>query len=825
MKKIKVFMMLVLAALGLFAVCNVALAALINPIPDFSDVTYDHPKYEPIYYLAGQGVINGYEDETFKPSNTINRAEFLKIVIEAAGYEAKGANCFKDVKDEWYAPYICAAANAGFVGGYKDGTFKPGQDVNFAEASKIVMNVLALEKAESEDSAWYSSYVSALDSLAAIPPTVSTFDAKLSRADMADMIWRIVTKNIYQLSNSYENLGDGKIADGELKSFSSCDGLKGYMEKSAEDNNYYYKTMTEDAAPTSGAAEGEAAPGGAEGAAEYSSTNIQVEGVDEADIVKNDGEYVYVVKGGTVRIIKAYPPTSMGEVERVTFDDEDFDPYEMYVDGDQLVVLGGSYGDITVFVEGGETTVPDYYNSMTQVYVFDISDRANAKVERKIAFDGSYSTSRKVDDMLYVVSSKYVYYYVNDLKEMDGEDLLPLYGDSAEDSVKVACGCGEVMYEPGSENDSYMVLAGIPLDDSTAEISTEVVLGWGGNVYASRDNLYVAEELYDSNWWSFDGSTEEETAVHKFRLGRENMAYIGSGNVPGRTLNQFSMDEHDGFLRVATTKGHSWSSDVPSTNGLYVLDGDLAVAGKVEGIASGEEIYSTRFVGDRAYMVTFKKVDPLFVIDVSDPRAPAILGELKIPGYSDYLHPYDENHIIGFGLDTETPTDEELAGRDIDFAWYQGIKIAMFDVTDVTSPKELHKVVIGDRGTYSELLYNHKALLFDKEKGIFAFPVTVAEVPQAVKDDPEASPSTYGDNVYQGAYVYDVSVADGFEFRGKITHFTDFAKDYLENWDYTKVIDRILYIGDYFYTVSQSLVRASEMTGDLKTVKDAVMEE
>ena len=226
MKKIKVLMMLVLVALGVFAVCNVALAALINPIPNFSDVTYDHPKYEPIYYLAGQGVINGYEDETFKPSNTINRAEFLKIVIEAAGYEPAGKDCFKDVKDEWFAPYICAAAEAGFVGGYKDGTFKPGQEVNFAEASKIVMNVLALEKAGSKDSGWYSSYVSSLEEIGAIPPTVSTFDAKLSRADMADMIWRIVTENIYQLSNSYENLSDGKIADGGLKSFSSCDGLK-----------------------------------------------------------------------------------------------------------------------------------------------------------------------------------------------------------------------------------------------------------------------------------------------------------------------------------------------------------------------------------------------------------------------------------------------------------------------------------------------------------------------------------------------------------------------------------------------------------------------
>jgi len=814
MKKIKVFVSVFAAAAGLGVFCNVVYAALI--VPNFSDVSYGHPKYDPIYYLAGEGVINGYEDGTFKPSDTINRAEFLKIVVEAAGTSASGTNCFKDVKDEWFAPYICAASASGFVGGYKDGTFKPWQEVNFAEASKIVANVLALEKGESEDSSWYSSYISALDSLAAIPPTVSAFDAKLTRADMADMIWRIVTNNTYQLANSYENLSEGKIADGGLKEFSSCSDLKGYMEKSAEDNYYFYDDVM---VLEEKAAEGEAAPaptesaspGGAEGDQEYSTTNIQVEGVDEADIVKNDGQYIYVVKGSTVRIIDAYPPADMKEIERVVFDNEEFSPYEMYVDGDQLVVVGGSYGYD--------------YTSLTEVYILDISDKNSVKVERKVTVEGSYSTSRKVDDMLYVVSNKYTYYYIEDLKDMEGEDLIPTYSGSLDGDMEVACGCGDVWYEPGSESDSYMVLSGIPLDDSTGEISTEVVLGWGGNVYASRNNLYIAESLYDSNWWVFDGATDEETAIHKFRLGRDDMAYIGSGTVPGRTLNQFSMDEHDGFFRVATTKGFTWEEENPATNALYILDGDLTIAGKIENIAQGEEIYSTRFVGDRAYMVTFKKVDPLFVIDVSDPRAPVILGELKIPGFSDYLHPYDENHLIGFGLDTETPSDEELAGSGFNFAWYQGIKIAMFDVTDVSHPVELHKVLIGDRGTYSELSYNHKALLFDKGKGIFAFPVTVAEIPQEVKDDPDSPSWTYGDYTFQGAYIYNVSVENGFEFLGKITHFTDFAKDYLENWDYTNVIDRILYIGDYFYTVSQSLVRASEMTDGLPAVKDAVMEE
>ena len=272
------------------------------------------------------------------------------------------------------------------------------------------------------------------------------------------------------------------------------------------------------------------------------------------------------------------------------------------------------------------------------------------------------------------------------------------------------------------------------------------------------------------------------------------------------------MDEYEGYFRLTTTTGYAWDDN--SANHLYVLNDDLEVVGSIENIAPGETIYSTRFMGDRAYLVTFKKVDPFFVIDVSNPTAPEILGYLKIPGYSDYLHPYGENYVIGFGKDTAEPTEEEGFWNTVDFAWFQGLKIAMFDVSDVENPIELHKEIIGDRGSSTELLYNHKALLFDEDKGIMSFPVTLAELAESYKEDGAQSANVYGDYVYQGAYVYDVSVEDGFELRGRITHYTDEELAEMSDnywWYGENDIERILYIGDYFYTVSSGMLKASMM--------------
>jgi uncharacterized secreted protein with C-terminal beta-propeller domain len=214
-------------------------------------------------------------------------------------------------------------------------------------------------------------------------------------------------------------------------------------------------------------------------------------------------------------------------------------------------------------------------------------------------------------------------------------------------------------------------------------------------------------------------------------------------------------------------------------------------------------------MGTRAYLVTFKKVDPLFVLDLANPNDPEVLGELKIPGYSDYLHPYDETHVIGVGKNTVEAGPEEGGN----FAWYQGMKIAIFDVSDVANPREMHKVEIGDRGTDSVALNDHKAFLFDREKNLLVLPVLLAELTPEQKASPESKAYDYGTYTFQGAYVYHVSLEGGFQLTGRITHVDDPAElsAGYGYYDSAEAIRRALYIGDDLYTVSEARIKVNRL--------------
>lgn len=256
-----------------------------------------------------------------------------------------------------------------------------------------------------------------------------------------------------------------------------------------------------------------------------------------------------------------------------------------------------------------------------------------------------------------------------------------------------------------------------------------------------------------------------------------------------------------GYFRIAVTEGSTWNEVNPSKNHMYVLDSELNIVGRLENLARGERIYSVRFMGNKAYMVTFVETDPLFVIDLSSPDNPTLLGELKIPGFSNYLHPYDETHIIGFGQDTETVTDS-YGRRTIT----TGMKMALFDVSDVNDPKEMYMMKIGDRYTYSEILNNHKALLFSKEKNIIAFPITIYK-----EDDWAFGEIYYNDyTTFQGAVVYGLDLENGFSEKGRITHRkAENNDDYA--FQYDKQVDRIVYIGDTLFTASRGLIKATNL--------------
>ncbi len=586
-----------------------------------------------------------------------------------------------------------------------------------------------------------------------------------------------------------------------IPKFSSCSAIADEFEKAEEYGGYYgleeaigmpMVTMTADA-------------GGMKSenrAVEYSETNVQVAGVDEADIVKTDGQYIYVVSNNRLHIIEAYPAEDAELVSSLEL--EDVYPVEMFIDGDTVLVFGQQYQ-----YYGYEEPVYDYYypqGDFTVITMIDVSDKEEPEIIREVEFEGNYLSSRKIDSTAYFVIRKWQY----GIPE-NPEEIIPLYKEGEE--YEPACGCADVGYLPPVDARSFVIIGAVSMEDADAEIEKEVIVASGENIYASMENLYVAEVDYDYPG-IFDEvlgryESNEQTVVHKFSLDGQEIEYLGSMEAPGTILNQFSMDEYGGYFRIATTKGHvSRYGEGTSMNNVYVFDEELEMVGELEDLAPGERIYSARFMGEKAYLVTFRKIDPLFVIDLSDPEGPEVLGKLKIPGYSDYLHPLDENHIIGIGKDT-------VEAEEGNFAWHQGLKMAVFDVSDVENPKELHKVVIGDRGTDSYALHDHKAFLYDHEKNLLVIPVLLAEINEEQWGD-EIPDNAYGDYVFQGAYVYDLTVEDGFDLKGTVTHIDDedaFDKYGYYYYDYGYAIKRSLYIDDVLYTVSDNRVQGNSLDG------------
>ncbi|CAJ37767.1 conserved hypothetical protein [Methanocella arvoryzae MRE50] len=538
---------------------------------------------------------------------------------------------------------------------------------------------------------------------------------------------------------------------------------------------------------------------------DYSTTNVQVAGVDEADIIKTDGSNIYLVSNGRLIIAKAYPPGDAKILSNTSFGN--FTPNELFVSGDRLLLFGSGREDSYepwVRVDGKSIMPPRPLSSFTSARLMDISDLSNPRVVKTIDIEGNYMTARMIGDYAYFVINTRPYIARPEVKTPD--EIIPLYRVGSGDFQPVA-EATDIRYIPPRSISSFVTICSLSMKGDGGDLVKETIAGSGQELYASPDNLYITKS--SSPYYYREGSSgNETTSIVKFHLSGGQITSAGSGKVPGHLLNQFSMDEHEGYFRIATTRGDLFDDRNPSTNNIYVLDSAMNTVGSLEGLAPGEKIYSTRFMGSRCYMVTFKKVDPLFVIDLSDPRNPKVLGKLKIPGYSDYLHPYDETHIIGIGKEAIDAGEDKTSSRGLDFAWYQGVKMALFDVSDVEHPKELHKVVIGDRGTDSPVLTDHRAFLFDRNTGLLVLPVTVAEI-----QGERTSDNQYGDFVFQGAYVYDLSLANGFVLRGKVTQYESdepFKKSGLY-FHGDRSIMRSLFIKDVLYTMSQSRLQLNDL--------------
>ena len=657
-----------------------------------------------------------------------------------------------------------------------------------------------------------------------------------------------------EIKNSYDS------NETQLKQFSSYTELKEFLNSTSSSaasrqNGLYAESLD---VTTSGVTKASAAPsaaGAGDSASSYSRTNIQVEGVDEADIVKNDGKYIYTLSGNKAVIVLAYPAEQMKKLSEIKINNAQ----NMFINGDRLIVFANDYS----YIAYSETRCLGIRcrGSSAQkasVYIYDIKDREKPVLERNLSFEGNYVDARMIGEYVYLISSKYAYNenfaksqnsQESPLKIHSNNDKKMNYSKSSNDypvpmyevnGIAKEVSIADVYYSPYVDNNYvFTSINAINLDND--ELKSKVYLtGSTGEVYVSENNIYLTyqksvnwedyndrrikevylaiapeelkekiQEVIDSNAgyekqnkinnliysysMSLSGKDKEEfdsklqkslddfekkiekerdkTIVHKINIDKDKIEYKSGGEVPGHVLNQFSMDEYKGNLRVATTTGEVWSGS--SLNHVYVLDKELKIIGKLEDLAHGEKIYSARFIGKRAYVVTFKKVDPLFVIDLSDAEAPKVLGYLKIPGYSDYLHPYDEAHIIGIGKEAADASSEEANSRNLDFAWYQGVKISLFDVSDVENPKEKGKLVIGDRGTDSPALTEHKALLFDKEKGILVLPIRLAEIDRS-KYSGEIPANAYGEVVWQGIYVLNLDL-NGITERGRISHVENYS--------------------------------------------------
>jgi uncharacterized secreted protein with C-terminal beta-propeller domain len=525
----------------------------------------------------------------------------------------------------------------------------------------------------------------------------------------------------------------------------------------------------------------------------YSTTNIQVAGVDEPDIVKNDGEYIYTISGNTVFIVKASLPDA-GVVSRIEC--EDFAPAGIFISGDRLAILGSNYSMplLTPY------SLNQVVQTQTYVRLYDVSDRANPSLLRNFTMTGNYLDSRMIGKYVYFVASMPSYL-------LNGTVFLPeIYSNDGVKEIHAT----EIYYSNVSDDYlSYSTFVALNMQDASEEPTTlSIMMGQASNMYVSLNNIYVTFP-----------HTAEETTIYRVHMQNNNLTALAQGEVPGQVLNQFSMDEYGDYFRIATT---AWTEEaqnisittprstpiiinVQSTN-VYTLDMNLSIVGRLENISVGENFHAARFVGDRCYLVTFQKTDPLFVINLKDPTSPAILGNLTVSGYSDYLQPYDENHLIGVGKETV----EAESGY---FAWYQGIKISIFDVSNVSNPVQISNVTMGDRGSDSPVLNDHKALLFDKQMDLLVIPVTVAEVdpsqyPNGVPD------SAYGTQVWQGVYVYNITLTDGLVLKGNITHAETAEMPPPTLW-----VTRALYIGDVLYTVSQGKIKLNSLA-DLTFLKE-----
>lgn len=505
---------------------------------------------------------------------------------------------------------------------------------------------------------------------------------------------------------------------------------------------------------------------------DFSETNTQVDGVDESDIIKTDGKHIYyynqnkqaiyIVKVGSLEVIK-----------KINIPKNFYSPV-LYLDNNRLVIMVSGYSQADYSKRG-------YWinrNSKAYTIVFDTTDVANPKLLKLYGSDGNLTKSRKIGNYVYVLSNNYFNIPYYNFKNEDDIDIdfgsimpqkidisktsdsskqnLTIQGKSLPYSLRGGsiANCHEIEYVlPDEEtmkkynfNPSYNIVSIIDIRDTEKEVETKVIAGSNSEIYMSLDNLYMTSYMYTPNRWScppnagciapWFGEDSTNTLVHKLNISGQNVSYQDSTLVPGQPLNQYSMDEKDDNFRIITSSG--WWEEAHTD--LYILDKNLKSVSSLTGLGKWERFQSSRFMGDKLFLVTFEQIDPFFAIDLSDQRNPKVLWELKIPWFSTYLHPYDDNHIIGLGHDTKinqwggTTTNglkldlyqinyDKKCG-DANLTDEENKKCASWDYKGIIV-KQLQTTTFGENGSYSEALHNPRMFVWNASKKTLLLPSTL----------------------------------------------------------------------------------------------------
>lgn len=648
-----------------------------------------------------------------------------------------------------------------------------------------------------------------------------------------------------------------------LQSFASCGELEKYIEDTAveemrsqleqsKENWGWYRGGPVFFDDAGGPVAGPTTDAGGRGPTAYTTTNTQVGGVDEADFVKNDGTRIFVLSGNKLYASQSWPADQLQTVGRLQIEGW---PQEMYLDGNTVVVFSSVWTEVP-FASASAPVCLDtmscgyYYSNTLKVTVVDVTNMAAMAVAGEIYLPGYYRSSRKVGTSVRLVSNDY-FRWPQDVKWWP-EYQAGLWDDKAlwaqaidaliaqnEKVIRAQSlwawlpqatyvGPDHVAHQVGYDCKQFAktnaptrlglaTVATLNLDpnDMAAHNGPSIhrisLVGEATEIYASASSLYLAENHWW--WWPEPGQTDY-TYLHKFDITDPSAArYVGSGGVEGSIIDQFSMDEYQGFLRVATTvmtrvpdpanPESTWGT-FELNNRVSVLGQDgkeLKVVGRSEDIAKGERLYSSRFMGPKGFVVTFRQTDPLFTFDLSNPASPTRVGELVIPGFSTYLHPLDDDHLLAIG---ET--------RDSSGSWgSRALKLSIFDVTDFAHPVEAFTQVVGTANGYSEALWDHKAFNYFPERGLLAIPFW--------DYNPNASTGAdYWSWFVSDLRVFQVSATTGFVPKGSLAMNDVFQSfNYSDpsgaRWTYywTPTIRRSVMADNFVYAISDAGIRVADV--------------